>query len=259
MRKHFILILLLLVSFSVCINAQRWKLLRYEAGLGFGTTQIFGDIGGGINKNNFFGLQDIKFDETRLAISGNVRYKLNPMFSIKTNLYYGQGKATDLDSRNDRGRSYDGRFYEFSAQYEYYFKSEEPGSSGAIFDSRGMINNYATLSAYVFAGIGVTYSVFQHDAGDFPSALDDYRATNLAPIIPFGLGIKYVIDERWYVGSEFGYRYAINDYIEGYKQLQGSKYNDMYYFFVFTANYRIKTSRRNIPAFMDRKFWKYGF
>lgn len=259
-RNIILLSLMLLVAFSTNSYGQRWKLVRYQVGIGFGTTQLFGDIGGTASKENLYGLKDIKFDETSLAVGGYARYKINTLFSVKANLNYGRGKGTDLNSRNDRGRSYKANFFEFSGQYEYYFLSEEPRRrSAAMFNKNGMINNYSSISAYAFIGVGVTYSILQHEKGTYAPAIDDYKSTNIAPVIPFGVGAKYVIDEQWFIGAEFGYRYALSDYVEGYKQTQSSEFNDIYYFFMFTANYRLKTTRRNIPLFMDRKFRKFGY
>ncbi len=251
--------------FAFCIftiqdaSAQRWKLRRYEVGLGVGTMQIFGDIGGTADESNWFGLKDVKFDETNLTFNGIVRYKISPYISIKSNLNYGRGQASDDNTRNDRGRSYKVSLYEFSATGEYYFRPEDKKyRSSALYSRKGMLNNYNTLSSYFFAGIGVAATFSEHgDAAIQPA--DDYRSgMNLAPVIPFGIGVKYIIDDRLLINGDFGYRYSLTDYIEGYKQTWNSNSNDIYYFLNISLNYRLKTSRRGIPLFMDRKFRKYG-
>ncbi len=236
------------------VTGQRWKLRRYEIGAGIGTMQVFGDIGGTPNQNNWFGLRDISFKETNLAASGNIRYKANPYMSVRVNFNYGKGQGTDEGSRNDRGRSYKLSLFELSGQYEYYFiREDKMYRSAAVYNKRGMLNNYNTFSAYAFLGGGVAISNSKH--GDAVVLdIDDYRpGTNIAPVISFGIGVKYIIDDRTYINGDLGYRYSLTDYLEGYKQTQYSKFNDVYYYLSISLNYRLKTSRRNIPVFLDRR------
>lgn len=258
--KYFLIGIVVFSFFAVHdASAQRWKLRRYEVGLGVGAMQIFGDIGGTADKNNWFGIKDIKIDETNLTFSGVVRYKINPFFSAKTNFNYGRGQGTDEGSRNDRGRSYKVNLFEFSATGEYFFLPEDRKyRSSAMYSRRGMLNNYNTFSSYLFVGIGVAATYSRHgEAVILPS--DEYRSgRNLAPVIPLGIGVKYVIDDRMLINADFGYRYALSDYIDGYKQTWNSKSNDIYYFLNISVNYRLKTSRRGIPLFIDRKYRKRG-
>ncbi len=239
-------------------NAQRWKLLRYQVGGGVGVMQIFGDIGGTASEENWYGIKDLKIDETHLAYYFNVGYKINTRFSTKFNINYGKGSATDLDSRNDRGRSWTARLLEPSAQLEYYFLAEEARRSAAMYNRNGMVNNFSTISLYTYMGLGAAISWLDHEEGVVIPA-DSYKSNNVAPVVFLGLGAKYVIDARWYLNAEFGYRWALNDYVEGYSQTLSSQHNDVYYILMFSANYRLKTSRRNIPGIIDRKYKKYGY
>lgn len=248
----FVLIILT-VLVSQTATGQRWKTMRYQVGGGAGFTQLFGDIGGSSDKTGPFSPKALRIDETNLAAGLYARYKINTLFSAKANLYYGKWSATDTGSYNDRGRSFNTTFYEFSGQFEYYILPEEAsGRSAAMFNKKGMINNYATMSMHVFAGLGVTYSKSVHDTGYVFTQQDNYVENNVAPIASIGLGLKYIIDHRWSVEGELGYRLAFNDYLEGYHNTN-SKFNDSYYFVLFSVNYRLKTSRRGIPAIIDKK------
>lgn len=241
-------------------QSQRWKLRRYEIGAGFGTCQVFGDIGGTASQENLFGLKDIKLDETKIGVVTHGRYKINPKQAVKVNLNLGFGKGSDIDSRNDRGRSYSTTIIELSGQYEYFFLPEDKQyRSAGIYNRRGMVNNYSALAAYVFGGAGVTYAISSHaDAPILPA--DEYRSGgNIVPVVLLGLGVKYILDDRSFLNAELGYRYGITDFIEGYKQTEASKYNDVYYFLAISYNYRLKTTRRNLPAFMDKKYKRYGY
>ncbi|MGD2033708.1 MAG: DUF6089 family protein, partial [Bacteroidales bacterium] len=256
---RYIAIAILILCLSDAANGQRWKLRRYEIGGGIGVTQIFGDIGGTIDKENWFGLKDIKIDETRMAFPLYLRYKLDPVYVLKVNTVLAWGNATDANSRNDRGRSFKTTLFEFSAQAEYYFIPEEKKyKSAAMFNKRGMLNNYMSFNAYLFLGIGGVYSNSKVTFTQDITSVDDIKNNNLGIIFPFGLGLKYIIDDRWLVNAELGYRYSVTDYLEGYKQTQASKHRDVYYFLTFSVAYRLKTSRRGLPSFLDRQYKNFG-
>ena len=240
------------------VYGQRWKLRRYEVGAGLGAMQVFGDIGGTIDDDNLLGLKDIKFDETHMVIPAYARYKVDPVYSFKANLALGFGSGDDADSKNDRGRSYKTTLGEFSIQAEYYFIPEEKKyKSAAMFNRRGMINNYMSFSAYGFVGIGASYSKAKVTfTEDINPLVDDFKANSFGMVIPFGLGVKYIIDDRWLLFGELGYRYTLNDYIDGYTQTQGSKHNDVYYFLSFSVGYRLETTRKGLPGFLDRDYRK---
>jgi hypothetical protein len=240
------------------VSGQRWRLRRYEIGGGVGMTQVFGDIGGTIDQKNWFGLKDIKIDETRMAFPMYARYRIDPIYAIKVNGILAFGNGTDAESRNNRGRSYKTILFEFSAQAEYYFVAEERRyKSAAMFNRRGMLNNYMSFGAYTFLGIGGVYSRAKVDPGtDWNPVIDRTKPNNIGMVVPFGLGLKYIIDDRWLMGAELGYRISISDYIDGYSQIHDSKHNDVYYFLNVTVGYKLNTTRGGIPEFLDKRYRK---
>lgn len=255
LKIRYLLILVLVIGITKPVLGQRWKLRRYEVGGGIGMTQIFGDIGGTIDKKNWFGLKDIKFDETSPAFPLYIRYRLDPVYALKLNGILAFGNGTDENSRNDRGRSYSSIIGEFSVQGEFYFLAEERRyKSAAMFNRRGMLNNYMSFGAYGFAGIGAVYSRATVNIPD-PLPYDRIKNNNFGAVIPFGIGLKYIIDDRWLVNAELGYRISLTDYIDGYKQTQDSKHNDVYYFVNISVGYRLETTRQGLPTFLDKEFW----
>jgi len=233
--------------------AQRWKMRRYEVGAGIGVTQVFGDIGGTLDQKNWFGLKDIKIDETRLAFPVNVRYRLLPLYSLKINGTLAFGHGDDADSRNNRGRAYRTMLAEFSAQGEYYFLAEERRyKSAAMFNKRGMVNNYMSFAGYGFVGLGGVYSraTVTYNGYD-PGPYDRVKNNNIGVIMPFGIGFKYIISDRLLINAELGYRYSFTDYIEGFSQIQDSKHKDVYYFLQVGVGYKINTNSRGIPKFLS--------
>lgn len=257
--RSLILTLLLLVVFNDYSYGQRWKLRRYEIGGGVGAVQVFGDIGGTADEKNWFGIKDISLSETRPAINLLARYKIQPRYSVKVSLHGGYATGDDKDSKNNRGRTYKTILSEFSGQFEYYLVQEEKAyRSSGMYSRRGMINNYSHYAFYGFAGIGMFYSISNHS---YPNIMptDIYKGgSNFNAVIPFGIGTKFIIDSRYSFNAEFGYRYSFSDYVEGYSNVN-SLHRDIYYFLDFMLTYRLKTTTRNIPAVIDKRYKKYGY
>jgi hypothetical protein len=252
MRKTLIIILILFFSFSVF--AQKWKLTRYEALIGIGTANFFGDIGGYPNGQNWYGLKDINIFRTRPSLYFAARYKIKMDQSIKFNLIFAW-----LNGKDNPAVSYQGvRKYSFNSfvseqsfQYEYSFvKEDRHRFSFALFNRRGMINNYSKLGFYGFAGLGGLLFV--------PSVKGNIAAAYGLPntsvgytlVIPVGVGVKLIYSNKYAFGFEFGGRYSLSDRIDGLATQQ-SKFNDVYYFGVFNLVYRIKTSIRGYPMIFN--------
>ena len=83
---------------------------------------------------------------------------------------------------------------------QYYFISEQRLlNSAAIFNRRGMINNYASFAAYVFAGVGATM-FWPEPVIQEPRPGDKYKTDmGVTAVIPVGLGIKYIISDDWII------------------------------------------------------------
>jgi opacity protein-like surface antigen len=250
------ILILFLLSVSITGFSQRWKLKRYEVLFGFGSTNVYGDIGGTADAKSLYGLKDIKINETRFSLSGGVRYKIKRDMALKLNLIYGQGVSDDKGSRNDdRGYSFKTTIFEPSVQYEYAFLSEDRKVDiSKLYNRRGMVNNFTVFSAYAFAGLGGAFfspKVNLNGNSAVPGeTITGYNKT--AIVIPVGLGVKYGIDKNWSLCFEFGRRIVFSDYVDGIST-KWSKGNDAYYFGLFQASYKLVTDRRGIPSFLVRK------
>jgi opacity protein-like surface antigen len=252
-------ITLFIIFLAAPAFSQRWKLKRMEAYFGVGSTQVFGDIGGTASASNWFGLKDIKFDETKPAFTLGARYKINPHYSLRLNLGLGFGSGSDIGAKNEsRGFSYKTTVFESTILGEYYFLQEERHrQSAAMYNRRGMINYYSTISAYAFLGTGPVFYSPKFNGiprGENIDQVTGYSKVGLA--FPVGIGLKYLIDENWQFGAELGSRFTTTDFIDGYKNLQYSKHPDMYYFLILSLNFRIETSRKGLPLFLDKKYRK---
>ena len=252
---HFSKLLFLYLGLAVFISfgsAQKWKLKRYEAVGGIGTAHYFGDIGGSADENNLFGLKDIEIFKTRPSFYLGARYKIRQNIAVKTNFIFGFLSGDDEGSKNnERNFAFSTKIFEPSVQFELSLISEEQKfRSNAMFNKRGMINNFSQFNVYGFAGIGAV-AAWPKAKKDFTDRYEPgHSKTGLA--FPLGVGVKYVVSADLSVGLEFGGRFTTTDYLDGYSS-QYSKANDVYYFAVFNAIYRVKTSRRGWPVLGPRR------
>jgi opacity protein-like surface antigen len=256
MLKRVLPIMLLIL---LCIpqegEAQRWKLRRYEAVFGVGFLNYFGDVGGAATNDNLFGLKDLSIKHTRPSSYLGIRFKVRENMGLKLNFMYGFIAGDDEGSKNnDRGFSFTSSVFEPSLQFEYSIISEEKRySSSALFNKRGMVNNYSQINLYLYAGIGgVFFNPKVNDAmKNAPAYIPDYSTSAIS--LPVGIGLKYVINQNWSVGGEFGVRLTTTDYMDAFSHPVFSKANDLYYFGFINGIYRIRTSKSGAPIIFGKK------
>jgi hypothetical protein len=190
-----------------------------------------------------------------------LRYLLKPNSSIKAAFIYGYSKTEDYTgSRNElRGFSSVTQLVEISGNYEYYFLPEQRRlRSAAVFNRRGMINDYSSFGAYVFAGVGATL-YWPNLKVDAERESDTYkRNMGITGAVPIGAGFKYIISDKWIFGYEIGYRQSFTDFMDGIKT-HWSKRWDGYWISSINFSYRIPTSRRGLPIFLDRQWRRARF
>jgi len=238
-------------------TAQQWKLKRIEGVLGIGTTNVYSDLGGAPNASSLLFIKDITFRSTRPSIYGGIRYRVNPRTSVKTSFIYGFSKTSDFEGSRNEARSFSSvtQLFELSANYEYYLIPEfKIMRSAAMFNRRGMINDYSRLGLYVFTGLAGTMFWPELDLPDARPG-DEYRdKMGITGAVPVGAGFKVIISDKWMLGYEIGYRQSFSDFLDGFKS-PWSKRWDGYWISSINLVFRIPTSRRGIPIFLDSS-WK---
>lgn len=149
------------MTFPLSGLAQKWKLTRYEVMIGIGTSNYFGDIGGTADKSNLFGIKDISLLRTRPSLYVAARYKIEHDKAVKFSVTFGWLNGTDKGSRNEiRNYSFNTYVSEQTLQFEYSFVAEDKRRySFALFNRRGMMNNYSRINVYGFLGVGGLYCI----------------------------------------------------------------------------------------------------
>lgn len=171
------------VLFSISANCQ-----ETEVGFGIGGLKYFGDLSRGINFKSF-----------KPAATAYFRTNLNDEVSFRLGLSGGKLGASDASTPIDifasnRNASFDIFLFEVSTVFEYHFLNWRQE------------NSIIRWTPYLFGGIGIVGI----------SGMEDKPAeySNIQPMIPFGAGIKYVLNPKWYVGLELGFRKTFFDYLD---------------------------------------------
>lgn len=244
----FSMVVLLCAPYS---GAQLWKMKRYEATAGLGTSQFYGDVGGYTNGENALGLKDITFKQTRFNVNGAFRYFFYDNLAARLSFSYVMLHATDeRGSNQERGYEAVTSVFEPSLTGEYYFVRNRERNSFLFQNYRGRSRNrlkdfLQSIDVYALTGFGgAAFYVHPNDA----LAARNMPTSGFTAIIPLGIGVKLAFDPNILFGVELTGRYAFSDYLDGYTS-DWSTRNDVYHTFSVTFNYRIRTARNGLPAF----------
>lgn len=241
------LILFFLVVIPVLGFSQRWKLSRQEYIYGIGVSNYLGDIGGA-NSRDASAFQDIDIVNTRPVLSVGYRYRMYERFAIKGSLSYANLYGADVNSVNEsRDYSFKANLFELCGHVEYHITEEKQMISYSSMSMRGKLRKMnAGINFYVFAGLGGAYFKPKAIDGDFSGRFDGSK--NFSLIFPVGLGLKYPISPKSYIGLEFGRRFVTTDYLDGFSP-EASEKKDAYYFTVISVSTKIKKRAKRKPEF----------
>jgi hypothetical protein len=198
-------LLLFFFSVSICL-AQ-----KSEIGFGLGTFNYTGDLARNYN-----------FAFSKPAATLCYRSNLSHVISLRVALTAGKIGASEIVRPIDAPAvklSFNLFLLEASTAFEYHFLNWRD-------DKR-----VQRFSPYLFAGFGIfSISGTQEKPAEY---------SNVQPMIPFGVGFKYVVNPKWYLGIEFGMRKTFFDYLDNVSgmndNIKNYQYgnpsdNDHYYF-----------------------------
>ncbi|MDP4238211.1 MAG: hypothetical protein Q8904_01905 [Bacteroidota bacterium] len=152
------------------------------------------------------------------------------ILGYKAALNYSNFTGTD-GSYVQRGYSFKTNVLQLAVQGEYTYqfgKRYSRSTPNAIygFIGAGVLRSNASL-----AGL---------NPNNYPKNNYRYKPTYIAPVIPYGFGYQYDLQNGFYIGAEFCWRYTLSDYIDGFKPpYPDSKSNDVMDGFSITVGYRI--------------------
>ena len=184
------------------------------------------EVGGGLGGLTYSGDLVRNFNLLYSKPSATVFYRrnLNKVVSFKLGVTFGKIGASDRRKPIDvfatqRASSFKLTLMEVAGTFEYHFVDWRD-------DKRRL-----RITPYLFGGVGLfVFSGNQAKPTEY---------SNLQICIPFGGGVKYVLNPKWYLSAEFGVRRTFFDYLDNvsgtdpsYKTFNtGNSFdNDMYYF-----------------------------
>jgi hypothetical protein len=209
----------LIVWFSN-VHAQKMLGQRSEVGFGIGTFNYTGDL-----------VRTYNLRFSKPAATAFYRSNISSVISVRTALTVGKIGASDTRKpidpfANTRAASFDLFLLEGSGTFEYHFLNWRD-------DKRRL-----RFTPYLFAGAALFgISGVQQKNAEY---------SNIQMAIPFGGGMKYVLNPKYYIAFEFGMRKTFFDYLDNISDgdLQNKNYQygnvfdtDNYFFAGFTLTY----------------------
>ncbi len=158
---------------------------RSEVGFGVGTFNYTGDL-----------VRSYDFAYSRPAATLFYRSNISSVVSFRAGITAGQLAASEqpIDAfAATRNASFDAFLFEASTVMEYHFLNWRE------------TKRYVRFTPYLFAGLAIFGVAGNESTGD---------QSNIQPSIPFGAGVKYVLNPKWYLSMEFGIRKTSYDYLD---------------------------------------------
>lgn len=206
----------LVLGLVTVLGADVQAQYAWDIGFHLGGANYLGEMGGKEKPRRDF-IWDLKMNQTRWAIGGFARRKINRFLSINGGLLYFRIQGADANSENPArvGRNLNFR----NDMFELYVRPEFTLFQDNDLGGHGRYRTDFRLFAYV--GAALYYSnpkARLNGEGDFVPLRDlktemaDY--SNLGVAIPAGMGFHFTIRRRHRIGWDFGWRTTFSDYID---------------------------------------------
>lgn len=197
--KTFLIFLLVL---SNACKAQEWQ------------AEIMGGVAG---YNGDLTQQRVSVKQLRPAVNLNLKYNSGDYLNFRIGLGYGRIGADDKNNTNEslkrRNLNFKSDIYELNLIVEVNLADPDTYTS----------------YPYLFGGVGVFhFNPFTYDSankktflqplsteGEGLSEYPDRKKYSLTQVcIPFGIGWKMALNEKWDISYELGYRITFTDYLD---------------------------------------------
>ncbi|MBI4930790.1 MAG: hypothetical protein HY841_08520 [Bacteroidetes bacterium] len=207
-----------ILSFSTLGFSQ----YKWDFGVNLGAANYLGEIGGKEKTRRDF-ILDLKLSQTRSAVGGFARYKINPDIYIRTSLAWnrisGADKFSTNPGRTGRNLSFRNDIYEASVTGQYMFY--DVADLGRTYRYRN------DFKAYIFTGFAGLYNnpkaqyngswvalapLHTEGQGLVAGAPKVYGKFQIA--VPAGAGFFFTISKIYRIGWELNWRTTFTDYLD---------------------------------------------
>lgn len=240
----------MLLAVGSAYGQQVYK--RWELGGGAGWSGYLGDL----NKSDFFS------QEPKLSGGLLGRYHISRNWALRGALTFGKlsGSDANFDDRKVRGFKTTSSLTDLSAIVEYDFL----GKNRFKYDSTAFqVRFKRRLSPYLFTGAGVGFTNPKPDFTGTASTPANFRQGAIADqaanysksnfVVPFGIGVRYDLNENWVLGAEAGFRLAFSDYLDGISQGANPSRDDRYKLSTLSITYRFDKKDKDRDGIPDEK------
>jgi hypothetical protein len=181
-------LILLAGTFFVAVSTEAQITQRSEIGFGLGVFNYTGDL-----------VRTYDLTTSKPAATVFYRSNISHVISFRTSLTAGQLAASDRHNPIDsfsykRNASFNIFLMELSGVFEYHFLDWRNNSRRLRF------------TPYLFAGAAIF--------GISGNAKKTAQYSNVQMAIPFGAGVKYVLNPKYYISFEIGMRKTWFDYLD---------------------------------------------
>lgn len=210
---HFTTLRKTLVIACVLIASAASAQYNWDIGFSVGAANYLGDMGGGMLTRRDF-VADMKIAETRPAVGGFVRYKVNRYLSVKTNLTWirisGDDKLSSNPARNARNLNFRNDVVELASQAQFCFYD--------IYDLGRSFRHRDNFRAFVGLGVGVAYHNPKASYnGEYvalrPLTTEGESYSKVTAVIPATGGFYFTLDQ-YRIGFDLTWRTTFTDYLD---------------------------------------------
>lgn len=214
MRSRSIGMALVACSCALVMDARAQY--AWDVGVHLGGANYLGEFGGKEKPRRDF-IWDLKFNQTRWAIGGFARRKLNRTFSLNGGVLFMRIQGADAFSENPArvGRNLNFR----NDMLEAYVRGEVTLFQDNDLGGRGRYKTDFRLFGYVgIAGYLSNPKGQLNREGDFVNLqelnteLVDY--SNIGVAVPVGMGFHFTFKRRHRFGWDLGWRTTFSDYLD---------------------------------------------
>jgi hypothetical protein len=211
--KKIVLSLMIIASAGLLNSVQAQfesVVMEGELGLSLGAAHYFGDIN-----------TRAKLNRPKIAVGAFFRKQFSNYVALRVSAHYAKLGYSDVynksnDFQRRRNLSFNSNIFELALQGDFNFYKFIPG------DPDHRFTPYVTLGVGVFTYDPYAYlndqKVFLRPLGTEGQGNTLYPDRKpygtMALCVPFGVGVKYAVNERMNVGVEIAHRFTKTDYLD---------------------------------------------
>ena len=189
-------------------KAQEEKLIQGEFGITAGVAHYFGDLN-----------TRAQINKPKIALGAFFRKQFGNYIGVRVSTHYAQVGYSDTYSKNEyqrtRNLSFNSNIWELAVQGDFNFFKFVPN------DPNYQFTPYVTLGVGVFSYDPYAYlngeKVFLRPLGTEGQTQNFDSRKEYSPMavcIPFGVGIKYNLNEKVNISFEISNRFTTTDYLD---------------------------------------------